>query len=1182
MLVRRNVFLSLIFPLLFFYGRCEEEENHQPAGPTSPPSLPPDCDCPGVIRPVCGTDNVTYSNLCILRCIQRTNRDLLFFYNGTCCDQAECENGGTPLCDNFGKTHANNCRFKHIQCVMERSMGLSMLKIHDGSCSLKDCNHNCTHTSFDPVCDTNGSVYRNLCVFQMRRCELQLEGQQIQLAEDRKFCLRNRETHRFKLAGVESYSSYAEEPYVDSTTRSPEATLPERTTVVPEGFLNKAIVKTAPTPLANQSPLTRNDLNRVCSIIECDKSWDPVCDTRNRTHKNVCQFKFFACKINKIDGSIIDIAHTGACKARKSTCITCPKDEKRIPICDNQNMTHPDLCSFIQFNCDARNNNEEERVLVHVKPCHSRSPQFALKVEMCPRTCSRDVKPVCDEANNTHQNLCHFQQYNCNMRKLGIRSPYLRYLRPCVKNRKIDTAVENVEMRASVSNVEVKIGKSEASVTPSKPSEKTTFIVSALEKVMKSTTSTSTPVTTTTTTTRPTMTTTQTVSDAPSTTTVIPTTTATATTTEEPFPDVAFFDCPKPNCPTDGQPVCDSAGNLHGNLCEFTYSRCLAASKGHQIHIATEENCISKEACEMPCTEDKHPICASDFLTYENLCQFRKQKCLDAELEVLFKGKCNECLDSPCALPAENSPDEAFVCLEDQSTKSLCEYQMLSCIFERGYGVNLTVQYIGTCCPPVESCDTEKPDPVCTDSGATFLTECELKIENCKLKKLDQPKLEIVSQGICEKDLLTDDFSSNRNFQKPNIEFKRENSFNCSMECDNSYDPLCGTNGITYTNACSLQKEICNAENSSTIEIAYTGMCCDTNCPSDFSPVCDSKGNTHQNICHFGIKRCIAERTFGDVLTIEKFEVCNEIQACNAQCPKEYSPVCASNQQNIVNECELNKIRCLVENNVTTGEKLVKEYDGECCRLENCDFSAFSPVCDTEGITHANMCLMNHNACIQLKKFKKTIQVSYQGQCCNQPCDEDDSPVCDGTFTHSNTCKFRISQCEAERVNKTLSIAYNGECCVLPKGECETSGAVCDSEGQTHANHCVYQQKRCIAQRITLKTLNIVHTGECCALASCPKTGQPVCDSQGRTHDSLCHFHNSKCIFDKIHTQNTTLTLDYQGKCCPAGCTDELSVICDQHENIYRNSCYFNLKACETWRRTQDVLLATPCPLLRT
>uniref|UniRef100_A0A8R1DFL2 Kazal-like domain-containing protein n=1 Tax=Caenorhabditis japonica TaxID=281687 RepID=A0A8R1DFL2_CAEJA len=1021
-----------------------------------------DCDCPSAIRPVCGTDNITYNNLCFLRCVQRTKR----------------------------------------------------------------------------------------------------------------------ETRRYKIAGVGSYSSYADEPDVEvpvtSTTLAPTAKITTENSNPKQFFTNTF------------SSFARNDLNRACSIAECDKLWDPVCDTRNRTHKNICQFKFYACKINKIDGSVIDIAHSGACKSRRNTCITCPKDEKAISVCDNKNMTHSTICSFIQFNCEARNNNEDDRVLVHIKSCHKRSPQFNLKEEICPRTCSRDVKPVCDEANNTHQNLCHFQQYNCNMRKLGIRSPHLRYLRPCVKNRKVDTAVENVEMKATVSNVEMKSAKTTTTTTempavsqPTVASEKTTFIVSAFEKVLKST-SVETPATST----SPTTTSTSTTTSPPTTAFTGTTRTPEAITAERTtllpevstLSEVAYFDCPKPNCPTDGQPVCDSAGNLHGNLCEFTYSRCLAASKGHQIHIATEENCISQEACKMPCTDDKHPICASDFSTYDNLCQFRKQKCLDQELEVLFKGKCNECLDSPCAVPADDAPDESFVCLEDQSTKSLCEYQMLSCIFERGYGVNLTVQYIGTCCPPTESCDSEKPDPVCTDSGLTFLTECELNVENCKLKKLDQPNLVIVSKGVCEKDMLTDDFSNSHSFEKPSIEFKRENVFNCSMDCDNSYDPLCGTNGVTYTNACSLQKEICGNSNS-TIEVAYTGTCCDKNCPLDFSPVCDSKGSTHQNICHFGIQRCIAERTFGEVLTIEKFEICHEVKECNIQCPKEYSPVCATNGQNIINECELNKIKCLIKH--SNGEMLDKDYDGECCSTESCDLAAFSPICDTEGITHANECLMRRNVCIQMKKYKKTIQVAYQGQCCNQPCEDENAPVCDGVTTYPNICKFRIAQCEADRVNRTINIDYNGECCAIPGGECETSGPVCDSEGQTHTNHCRYQQKRCMAQRTTKKSLNIVHTGECCALASCPKTGQPVCDSMGRTHDSLCHFHNSKCIFDKIHAQNTTLNLDYQGKCCPAGCTDELLVTCDQHGNIYRNTCYFNLKACEIWRRTQDVLLSTPCPLLQ-
>ncbi|CAB3401139.1 unnamed protein product [Caenorhabditis bovis] len=1007
-----------------------------------------ECDCPDVNRPVCGTDNISYRNLCILQCEQVKKPELLFFYNGTCCPHIECPLTENSLCDNYGKTHINECKFRAFKCVFERTMGLKLEKVYDGTCKAQNCPKKCSD-DYDPVCDTEKTIYKNVCVYEKIRCELEKENIKIHLAKDPKFCLNRSQ----KVFGVETYSGYleGENPIdgYDNPTPVNEADLPnshqnhiEASHAVLDTIHNNATSTT--------KRLQTASFQQPCNIAECDKNWDPVCDTKNRTHKNICHFMYYACKVNQIDGTLLDIAHLGSCQLHGATCISCPKDEKPIPVCDNKNMTHPNLCSFIQFNCNLKKG-EEERVLVHVKPCHSRSPQFELKDEICPSSCSRDVKPVCDEANNTHQNLCHFQQYNCNMRKIGVKSPYLRYLRPCIKNRKVDTAVENVELQATVTQVQMKPVES----------EKTTFIFSTPEH-FKETSQSSIP--------------TQRIPE-PTETTLVPTTSTRTTTLPTTTTTInSLFDCPKPNCPTEGQPVCDSAGNLHGNLCEFTYSRCLAASKGEQLQIAEEANCISEKACQMPCTDESHPICASDFSTYKNLCHFRKQKCLDPTLEVLFKGKCAECLDSPCAHPAFDAPDDAFVCVEDGSTKSLCEYQMLSCIFERGYGVNLTIQYIGKCCPRIETCDDEKPSPVCANNGVTFFTKCEFEIENCKNAKLEIPLLEVVSEGVCDR-TLPDGFSKpfDDEVSSSQMEFKRDNRFNCSQECDKTYDPLCGTDGVTYSNACSLQLEICRVENS-TLEVAYPGMCCDINCPNDFSPVCDSSGKTHQNICHFGVNRCIAERTSGEVLTIEKFDICNDVAECRATCPKEYLPVCATNGQNVINPCELNRINCLLRNNVTSGEILIKDYDGECCRETDCALT-FSPVCDSNGITHANECIMRHQACIQKKKFNKEVTIAYQGQCCNQPCSDEFAPICDGTTTHSNMCKFKIAQCEANRLNKTLSVAYNGECCKIPTGDCETSGPVCDSDGQTHSNHCEYQQRKCISQQTLNRNLTIVHTG---------------------------------------------------------------------------------------------------------
>ncbi|VDL77523.1 unnamed protein product [Nippostrongylus brasiliensis] len=60
------------------------------------------------------------------------------------------------------------------------------------------------------------------------------------------------------------------------------------------------------------------DMTQPCSAAECDKSKNPVCDSNNRTHKNMCMFKFYACKVNRLDGSTVELAHVGECTAESN------------------------------------------------------------------------------------------------------------------------------------------------------------------------------------------------------------------------------------------------------------------------------------------------------------------------------------------------------------------------------------------------------------------------------------------------------------------------------------------------------------------------------------------------------------------------------------------------------------------------------------------------------------------------------------------------------------------------------------------------------------------------------------------------------------------------------------------------------------------------------------------------
>ncbi|VDK48875.1 unnamed protein product, partial [Cylicostephanus goldi] len=123
---------------------------------------------------------------------------------------------------------------------------------------------------------------------------------------------------------------------------------------------SESTYSTAPPVISGSSVLQPFDLTQPCSAAECDKTRNPVCDSNNRTHKNMCLFKFFACKVHRMDGTVVELAHMGECK-------------------DGAKTTHDSLCAFARFNCMQKVLAEDERVLIHVGRCHARSLGFKLE-----------------------------------------------------------------------------------------------------------------------------------------------------------------------------------------------------------------------------------------------------------------------------------------------------------------------------------------------------------------------------------------------------------------------------------------------------------------------------------------------------------------------------------------------------------------------------------------------------------------------------------------------------------------------------------------------------------------------------------------------------------------------------------------------------------------------------------
>ncbi|KAG7166162.1 four-domain proteases inhibitor-like [Homarus americanus] len=130
----------------------------------------------------------------------------------------------------------------------------------------------------------------------------------------------------------------------------------------------------------------------------------------------------------------------------------------------------------------------------------------------------------------------------------------------------------------------------------------------------------------------------------------------------------------------------------------------------------------------------------------------------------------------------------------------------------------------------------------------------------------------------------------------------------CHKNCNKKYDPVCGSNGVTYGNLCMYEVAHCKDES---ITISHQGQCrrklCARRCGKIARPVCGSDGQTYINNCMFDIASCNNENL--SVVYRGRCEDKEEIQ-CPRACPLIYRPVCDNNGKQYSNECELNIAIC--------------------------------------------------------------------------------------------------------------------------------------------------------------------------------------------------------------------------------------------------------------------------------
>ncbi|XP_033923031.1 double-headed protease inhibitor, submandibular gland-like [Melopsittacus undulatus] len=142
--------------------------------------------------------------------------------------------------------------------------------------------------------------------------------------------------------------------------------------------------------------------------------------------------------------------------------------------------------------------------------------------------------------------------------------------------------------------------------------------------------------------------------------------------------------------------------------------------------------------------------------------------------------------------------------------------------------------------------------------------------------------------------------------------FSGETEFNCPT----TYEPICGTDGVTYPNECSLCREIFH---NRAIGKRHDGRCHKFDCSGylrpirgrmnpcsmEYMPMCGTDGITYRNKCHF----CNAvmsglDLDLNNIGECSREDIdCGEQNGENLVCTSEYSPLCGSDGRTYGNRC---------------------------------------------------------------------------------------------------------------------------------------------------------------------------------------------------------------------------------------------------------------------------------------
>ncbi|XP_078366590.1 uncharacterized protein LOC144650724 isoform X3 [Oculina patagonica] len=847
-----------------YYGQCVPSKDRK--------SVECKCNiaCFLIYDPVCGTDGKTYANECVMKseaCVQKKN--VTVDYKGECEVVDPC---ATVRCGFYGQCDVVN---GSITCVCP------------GSGSRPSCGD-----EKEPVCGSNGEIYDNTCHLMNASCQ-----QEVMI----------------------------------------RPALPEICEVVEENNTDPCANVTCGHPL--QTCIPTDDGKPVCRCIKakCTTDLTPVCGTDGQTYDNTCMMDVFSCAA----GKIVTVDYDGKCEksiaglltktpvepCKKVNCshplarcrVTNEKTEcvcpqivtlEYFPVCGSDGVTYPNPSSLGVASCNSGGAIEkvkDGKCSELMDPCeislcshrlHRCEVQNGTAECVCKTACTLEYAPVCASDNKTYPNKCAMEVAACE------NDEYLRVVKPgkcdgviadkpqiCPRpwkglngicDRRGDMCQNNAdcgedgekccfngcqkdcvkfgdlqcpeECHQNAQCIELVFGGRKCVCNPGFEGDGIECAADpcSVKKCDH------------------------------------------YATCEE---DNGMGKCVCPQvCPRIFAPVCGSDGNVYDNMCQMRVASCTQQKK---ITVASKDTCepdpCAKSQCSHPqhrciktsrgatcmclpsaCTMEYIPVCGSDGNTYPNKCALKSTACERSQnITVASQGECQKKNTNPCGEP------------------SLCTHPYHQCEEVDGKAVCL--------CPMVM---TANLDPVCGSGGQTYPNPSALESMSCLGNRIVEEEY----RGEC---IAVTDPCDISLCSHPLHFCKVEDGMAtcaCQQVCPLILLPVCGSDGQSYPNNCSLEVEACmTGKDLTVVSMGECDQCARTVCPDprqhcrvvDGAPSCE----------------------------------CNEI------CTADYTPVCGSDGRTYPNECGLQVEACKTEKNLT----VVKQ--GECAKKKECPILNPTPSC---------------------------------------------------------------------------------------------------------------------------------------------------------------------------------------------------------------------------------------------